>query len=142
MKKKRLPLIIFIIGLVALLGGAGYLIFKIVKQPDLRDAEYLVDAGEWIEEDAEGVIWNFTEVGKGSLTTNNHINDYEFLWSMEDDTLKIETKWLYDLEDEYTYSIDRGAKTLTLTTGEKTITFKAGEKVEKPAEEPVEEPTE
>ena len=135
MKKKRLPIIIFIVGLVALLGGAGYLIFKIVKQPDLRDAEYLVNAGDWVKEDAEGVIWDFTEVGKGTLTTNNHINDYDFLWSMDGSTLKIETKWLYDLEDEYTYSINRGAKTLTLTSGEKTITFKAVEKAEEPAEE-------
>ncbi len=135
MKKKRLPIIIFIVGLVALLGGAGYLIFKIVKQPDLRDAEYLVNAGDWVKEDAEGVIWDFTEVGKGTLTTNNHVNDYDFLWSMDGSTLKIETKWLYDLEDEYTYSINRGAKTLTLTSGEKTITFKAVEKAEEPAEE-------
>ena len=138
MKKKRLPLIIFIIGLVALLGGAGYLIFKIIKQPDLRDAEYLVDAGEWVKEDAEGVIWDFTEIGKGSLTTNNHINDYDFLWSMEGDKIKIETKWLYDLEDEYTYSIDRGSKSLTLTAGEKSTTFKINEnaaKVEEPTEE-------
>ncbi|MDO4759753.1 MAG: DUF5640 domain-containing protein [Candidatus Saccharibacteria bacterium] len=134
MKKKRLPIIIFIVGLVALLGGAGYLIFKIVKQPDLRDAEYLVNAGDWVKEDAEGVIWDFTEVGKGTLTTNNHVNDYDFLWSMDGSTLKIETKWLYDLEDEYTYSINRGAKTLTLTSGEKTITFKAVEKAEEPAE--------
>ena len=134
MKKKRLPIIIFIVGLVALLGGAGYLIFKIVKQPDLRDAEYLVNAGDWVKEDIEGVIWGFTEVGKGTLTTNNHVNDYDFLWSMDGSTLKIETKWLYDLEDEYTYSINRGAKTLTLTSGEKTITFKAVEKAEEPAE--------
>ena len=138
MKKKRLPLIIFIIGLVALLGGAGYLIFKIIKQPDLRDAEYLVDAGEWVKEGAEGVIWDFTEIGKGSLTTNNHINDYDFLWSMEGDKIKIETKWLYDLEDEYTYSIYRGSKSLTLTAGEKSTTFKINEnaaKVEEPTEE-------
>ncbi|MBO7664672.1 hypothetical protein J6S46_02345 [Candidatus Saccharibacteria bacterium] len=138
MKKKRLPLIIFIIGLVALLGGAGYLIFKIIKQPDLRDAEYLVDAGEWVEEGADGVIWDFTEIGKGSLTTNNHINDYDFLWSMEGDKIKIETKWLYDLEDEYTYSIDRGSKSLTLTAGEKSTTFKINENAAK-TEEPTEE---
>ena len=119
MKKKRLSIIIFIVGLVALLGGAGY----------------LINAGEWVAEDGESVIWDFTEVGKGLLTTNNHVNDYDFLWSMEGNTLKIETKWLYDLEDEYTYSIDRGAKTLTLTSGEKTITFKAVEKTEEPVEE-------
>ena len=134
MKKKRLAIIIFIIGLITLLCGAGYLLFKILKQPDTRDAEFLVENGEWVEVDAENVVWNFTEIGKGSLTTNGHINDYDFLWATEGNTLKIETKWFYDVEDEYTYSIDRGAKTLKLTSGDKEITFKATEKTERPVE--------
>ena len=135
--KKRIPLIVFIIGIVTLLAGGGFLLFKLLKQPDTRDAEYLVEIGEWVENDADSVIWNFTEIGKGSLTTNNHFNDYDFIWAIEGETLKIETKWLYDLNDEYTYSLDRGAKTLTLTKGDSSIIFSA--KPETPAEEPVEE---
>lgn len=137
--KKRIPLIVFIIGIVVLLGGVGFLLYKVLKQPDTRDAEYLVEIGEWTENDAESVIWNFTEIGKGSLTTNNHTNDYDFIWAIEGETLKIETKWLYDLNDEYTYSLDRSAKTLTLNKGDTSIVF--SEKAEAP-EEPVEEPTE
>ena len=82
----------------------------------MRDAEFLVQMGEWTREDAEGVIWNFTEIGKGTLTTNNHQNDYDFLWSVDGDTLKIETKWLYDLNDEYTYKLQQDNKTLTLSS--------------------------
>lgn len=137
--KKRIPLIVFIIGIVVLLGGVGFLLYKVLKQPDTRDAEYLVEIGEWTENDAEGVIWNFTEIGKGSLTTNNHTNDYDFIWAIEGETLKIETKWLYDLNDEYTYSLDRSAKTLTLNKGDTSIVF--SEKTEA-SEEPAEEPTE
>ncbi|MDO4746856.1 MAG: DUF5640 domain-containing protein [Candidatus Saccharibacteria bacterium] len=70
-----------------------------------------------------GVYWKFTEVGKGTLTTNNHINDYDFLWAIEDGKLKIETKWLYDLENEYDYEINRNEKTLILRDGEKQIVF-------------------
>ena len=138
--KKRIPLIVFIIGIITLLAGVGFLLFKLLKQPDSRDAEYLVEIGEWVENDADSVIWTFTEVGKGSLTTNNHLNDYDFIWSIEGETLKIETKWLYDLNDEYTYSLDRGAKTLTLTKGDESIIFSA--KAEEPVEEPVEGPIE
>ena len=140
--KKRVSLIIFIVGLVTLLGGGGFLLYKILKQPDIRDAEFLVEVGEWAREDDDRVVWTFTEVGKGTLTVNNHANDYDFIWATEGDTLKIETDWFYNLEDEYTYSIDRSTKTLTLTAGEDSITFKATDKPEEPVEEPVEEPGE
>ncbi len=125
MNKKKFSLIVFIIGLFALVGGATALILSFVLKPNMRDAEYLVEIGQWTENDAEGVIWNFTEIGKGKLTTNNHINDYDFIWAIDGDTLKIETKWLYDLNDEYTYKIDQGEKTLTLTSGEESFTFSA-----------------
>lgn len=123
--KKRLPLIVFIIGLAVLAGGVTFLLINIFSKPDTRDADYLVEIGTWTEQDADSVIWQFTEIGKGTLTTNNHTNDYDFIWAIEGDKLKIETKWLYELEDEYTYKIDQRAKTLTLTTGEQTIIFNA-----------------
>ena len=123
--KKRLPLIIFIIGLAVLASGVTFLLINIFSKPDTRDADYLVEIGTWTEQDANSVIWQFTEIGKGTLTTNNHTNDYDFIWAIEGDKLKIETKWLYELEDEYTYKIDQRAKTLTLTTDEQTIIFNA-----------------
>lgn len=64
---------------------------------------------------SENVIWNFTEIGKGTLTTNNHIDDHEFKWTIEDDKLKIETDWLYTLYDELTYKLDQEENTLEIT---------------------------
>ncbi|MBR5647439.1 hypothetical protein IKW73_00640 [Candidatus Saccharibacteria bacterium] len=125
MNKKKLSLIVFIIGIIILIAGAVTLILSFVLKPDMRDGEFLVEVGKWVKDDEEGVIWEFTEIGKGKLTTNNHVNDYDFIWALEEDTLKIETNWLYTLDNEYTYTIDQGAKTLTLTSGEDTYTFSA-----------------
>ena len=125
MNKKKFSLIVFIIGIIVLIAGAVTLILSFVLKPDMRDGEFLVEVGKWVKNDEEGVIWEFTEIGKGKLTTNNHTNDYDFIWALEEDTLKIETSWLYTLNNEYTYKIDQGAKTLTLTSGEDTYTFSA-----------------
>ena len=70
--------------------------------------------------DTPAVIWNFKEIGKGSLTTNSHVNDYDFIWAIESDNLKIETSWLYTLNDEYEYELNQKEKTLILTSGKKT----------------------
>ena len=125
MNKQKFSLIVFIIGMVTLIAGAVALVLSFVIKPDMRDAEYLVEMGEWVEQDAEGVIWKFTEIGKGTLTTNNHVNDYDFIWAIEGDTLKIETKWLTELNDEFTYKINQGEKKLTLTSGENETVFLA-----------------
>ena len=125
MNKQKFSLIVFILGIFTLIAGATALILSFVLKPNMRDAEYLVEIGQWTENDAEGVIWNFTEIGKGTLTTNNHTNDYDFIWAIDGDKLKIETKWLTELNDEFTYKIDQGAKTLTLTSGEDSFTFSA-----------------
>ncbi len=123
--KKRLSLIIFIVGLVTLASGGAFLLFNMFKKPDTRDAEYLIEVGTWVEQDAESVIWQFTEIGKGSLTTNNHLNDYNFIWAIDGDKLKIETDWLYKLENEYTYELNQKSNTLTLTSEGQTIVFNA-----------------
>ena len=77
--------------------------------------------------DEPSVVWKFTEVGKGTLTTNGHTNDYDFIWAIEGGELKMETAWLYTLENAYTYTIDQAAGRLVLTEGDKTVTFVAGE---------------
>lgn len=137
-KKRRLPLIVLIIGVLTLIGGGTFFALKFVMKPATRDADFLVEIGEWSRESAEDVIWNFTEIGKGTLTTNNHKNDYEFLWSINGDKLKIETKWLYDLNDEYTYKIQQDNKTLTLSSDDGDITFRAVEREETEPEPEVE----
>lgn len=75
--------------------------------------------------DGTGVIWKFTEIGKGTLTTNNHKNDYDFKWAMEDGRLMMQTNWLYELDNEYDYTLDQGAGVLTLSDGENEYRFVA-----------------
>lgn len=130
--KKIISIIIFIIGLVTLAAGAVIFLLDWFKKPAVEDAEYFVSIGEWVEQDSESVIWKFTEIGKGTLTTNNHVDDYDFIWSLEGDKLKIETAWLYDLNDEFTYTLNQKENTLKLESDGKTVTFV-------PKEEPVEE---
>ena len=140
-KKKIISLIVFIIGLVALTSGVIFLIINFNQEPGLADGEYLVSAGEWFldegadcEEENESaeelnclpsVIWDFTEIGKGTLTTNNHINDYDFIWALENGKLLIETKWLYDLENEYEYKLNRETGELKLVSEDKEYLFKS-----------------
>ena len=95
MNKKRVSLIVMIIGLITLVIGVVFLIVRLVSGPSVADGEYLVSVGEWTEQGEPSIVWNFTEIGKGTLTTNNHTNDYDFAWALEDGKLKIDTEWLY-----------------------------------------------
>ena len=107
MKRKQLiSIIIFIIGLITLIAGVVFLILKLNSGAPIEDGEYLISVDSWIREDEPGVIWSFTEIGKGKLTTNNHLNDYDFIWAIEDGKIKIKTDWLYSLNDEYGYRIE------------------------------------
>ena len=156
MKKQKISLVVFIIGIVALIGGAIFLIIKANEGPAVEDGEYLVTAGSWVLDDGTNcvpdsevdtndvdeidgeandlmdnsncepsVVWNFTEVGKGTLTTNGHINDYDFIWALENGKLLVETDWLYALDDTYDYSLDKSAGTLTLTNEDEKHVFRA-----------------
>ena len=115
---------IFVIGMLALAAGLAFLIFKLVSGPSKADAEFMVSAGDWVREDAPSVIWDFTEIGKGKLTTDNHANDYDFIWALDGNKLKIETDWLYNLSDEFEYSLDQGGKVLTIKNADKNIEIK------------------
>lgn len=128
--KKWVGLIVMLVGILCCIAGLVFLLINIFAEPGLRDAEYLVEVGEWVREDEPAVIWKFTEVGKGTLTTNSHTNDYNFIWAISGETLEVETSWLYTLNDNYTYVIDQSAKTLTLTSGEKEIKFVPAQKAE------------
>lgn len=122
-KKKIISISVLIIGLIVLVVGVVCLVLNLIKMNQAADGDYLVTAGNWVLSSEDGVIWDFTEIGKGTLTTNNHLNDYDFIWALEDGKLKIETDWLYDLENEYEYTLDQNAKTLTLTSGEDVYRF-------------------
>lgn len=122
-KRKNISIVVLAIGLTALVVGIVFLVINLIAATRGADGEYLVSAGEWALEDGDGVVWKFTEVGKGTLTTNNHTNDYDFIWALEDGKLLIETDWLYDLENEYEYSLDQDSGVLTLKDGDKTYKF-------------------
>ena len=124
-KKQVISLITFIIGIIALIVGLVFLILRFTSGNHKQDSEYLISAENWILENGDSVIWDFTEIGKGTLTTNNHTNDYDYIWALEDGKLKIETKWLYDMENEYEYSIDQNSGILTLRDSETEYRFKA-----------------
>ncbi len=104
--------------------GVIFLIIRLNLAAKASDAEFLVQIGEWTEVDGDGVIWDFTEAGKGTLTTNNHQNDYSFIWEIEGNTLRVETDWLYTLDDAYTYTLDQKAQKLTLTTDSGEVNFR------------------
>ncbi|MBO4813233.1 hypothetical protein J5491_03760 [Candidatus Saccharibacteria bacterium] len=146
--KKTASIIVLVLGIIVLIAGLVMLILKLTKGAGISDAEYLVSAKEWVLSDGancegktdnnsdganceSGVIWKFTDIGKGTLTTNNHTNDYSFIWALENGTLKVNTEWLYALNNEYTYKLDKGAGTLTLEKDDETVTFKRIEDEEK-----------
>lgn len=116
--KSRVSIAVFFVGIAALVAGIVFLLINLLMKPAVRDADFLVDIRNWEREDEPGVIWTFTEIGKGKLTTNNHTNDYDFIWAIDGDELKIETDWLYTLENNYAYELNQEQQILTLTTGE------------------------
>lgn len=129
---KKAPAVFFAIGMVALVGGLSFLIYRLVAGPSMADAEFLISNDEWVEEGEPSVIWKFTEVGKGTLTTDGHQTNYDFIWTLENGQMKVETSWLYTISDEFSYSLDQGSKTLTLKNEDKgvEVKFKASEKQE------------
>ena len=122
-KGRKISIGVLVVGLVMLVVGVAFLVMNLISASKAADGEFLVEKGEWVLEDSESVIWKFTEVGKGSLTTNNHLNDYDFIWAIKDGKLLIETDWLYELEDEYEYELDQGAGVLVLKADDKTYKF-------------------
>lgn len=107
-KKPMFSVITLVVGIITLIVGVVILVLALNRAPDTQDAETLVATGSWQREGEPSVVWNFTEIGKGSLTTNAHTNDYNFIWAIEGDELKIETEWLYTLNDEFEYEIKDG----------------------------------
>ena len=108
-----------------LIVGVVFWALKLNETPAVADGEYLVTAGSWKLEDQDSLVWNFTEIGKGTLTTNNHLNDYTFTWALEDGKILIETDWLYTLNNQFSYKLDQNAGTLLLSDGDNEYRFLA-----------------
>jgi hypothetical protein len=129
-KKKVTCITIFVIGVIMLVVGIVFLVLSILKGSSVADGEYLVEAGDWTltdckEDDCDKVIWDFTEIGKGVLTTDGGEHKYEFKWAIKDGKLIVHTDWLYEIDDEYEYSLDQGGKALTLKTDDNEYRFTA-----------------
>lgn len=122
-KQRKISIAALVVGVLVLIGGLVFFLVNFLRADTASDADYLVKIGAWQREDAPSVIWDFTEIGKGQLTTNDHVNDYDFTWALMDDQLKIDTDWLYTLNNEYSYQINQAQNTLTLTSGDETWTF-------------------
>ena len=133
-KKKTASIVVMVIGLLLLVAGAVFLIMKLTAGPKVSDGEYLVSAGDWTMDDSgckeemcDRVIWKFTEIGKGTLTTNKHENDYNFDWILKDKKIKIRTEWLYEMDDEYDYTLNREDGILTLKKDDTEYRFTASQ---------------
>lgn len=139
-KQKIISITLMVLGGIMLVVGVVFLVLKLTAGPKVADGDYLVSTGEWVLENeptcvkessneettaecAPKVVWNFTEIGKGTLTTNNHTNDYDFKWAIEDDKLIVETDWLYELNNEFEYQLDQETGRLTLTANQQEYTF-------------------
>lgn len=118
-KKKILSIGVFVLGIIMLVVGIVFLVLNVLKGNAVADGEYLVAAENWVltdcgDEDCDKVIWDFTEIGKGSLTTDGGEHNYDFKWAIKDGKLDIQTDWLYELNNEYEYSLDQSNGVLTL----------------------------
>lgn len=132
-RSRKIGIAVFVIGIIVLIAGVAVLVVKKTAQPLLDDAEFLITAGQWVREDQPEVIWDFTEVGKGTLTTDDHQNDYNFTWKLDNSKITIETDWLYSFYDTFDYTLNQGEKTLTVKNADKDIEIKFIA-TEKPAE--------
>jgi hypothetical protein len=129
-KKQKLSIGVLMLGMATLIGGVVFLLLNIMRPPAIRDADFLVEVGSWQLENNPSVIWTFSEIGKGKLTTNGNKNSYDFIWSLEDKVLKIETAWLYTINNEYTYKLNQGSKILSLTNDSDNYNFIAASSVD------------
>ena len=118
-KLKRIIIISVAVFLVLILGGTGlYFYLHRDTSAPLSDADFLVSVGTWEKSGASKVKWIFKEDGKGSLTTNDALNFYDFTWTLENGTLKIVTDWLYILEDEFSFTLNREEESFTVIAKE------------------------
>ena len=111
---KKIVLISVGVFLLLTLGGTGlYFYLNRDTTPPLSDADFLVDIGTWEKQGSPKVKWIFKKDGEGTLTTNES-NFYDFTWELSGEELKISTDWLYTLEDDFSFSLNREEKTFTV----------------------------
>lgn len=118
---KKAKFAIIISSAVVGLAAVGVLLYFLVlrkEEPEvvLTDRDILVSHA-WEKQEAPTVIWTFRADGTGEITTNKS-NYYDMTWYFEQDgetqTLKINTAWLYELNDSFTFALDRENNSFTV----------------------------
>ena len=111
-KKARLVIIIgSIVGGLAIIGVLLYfLVFRKVEPVVVLSDRDILVSHAWEKKDTSTVIWTFRADGTGELTTNKS-NYYDTKWRLEQEDdkqiLKIDTAWLYELNDSFEFVLDR-----------------------------------
>ncbi|MBR3232952.1 hypothetical protein IKF74_01570 [Candidatus Saccharibacteria bacterium] len=121
-KKAKLALIISgaVLVAAAIVVVLILFVFKKTEPVIVKTDRDILTAHAWEKDGAPTVIWTFRDDGSGEITTNKS-NYYNMNWSLEQgegesatQTLKITTNWLYDIEDTFTFSLDRDEDTFTV----------------------------
>ena len=117
MKKK---LIVFLISFVVLAGSmvGAFFLAKYLDTLDpykrLSDADFLSSHSSWQAESSPSIIWSLKNDNSCTITTNAGLESFPCVWILEDNTLKIRTSWLTELEDAFTISINRKSPSFTV----------------------------
>ncbi|MBQ2660391.1 hypothetical protein IJF86_03175 [Candidatus Saccharibacteria bacterium] len=118
MKKKLIVIFGSIIAAAVVVCGAFFItkfIDETLAETPSSDAEFLISKHVWQKFGEESVVWTFEADGVCQITTNS-TEYFDCEWGIDGDVLKIKTAWLYDLEDSFTFTLDRGGKTETTLT--------------------------
>lgn len=123
-KKKFLVTACSIVAFVAIAAGAYYITKAISGTSSASAVDFLVSGHEWQKSGEESVVWTFENDGTCKITTNS-TEVFNCTWSLDGENLKIKTKWLRDLEDEFTLHINQAENSFTVTSkaDEKSSTF-------------------
>ena len=144
-KKRIVSIVVLMIGLITFVIGAVFLLLRLTEKPAISDGEYLMSVKNWVLEednncglieqanseekanceDGARVVWQFIDVGKGVLTTNNHLNDYSFNWILQEKRMLVQTDWLYKLNNEYEYTLNQNEGILILSDNDNEYRFVA-----------------
>ena len=123
-KKKLITTSVSIIAFIAVAVGAYFITKSLNNSSALSVVDFLVSGHEWEKVGEESVVWTFENENTCKVTTNS-TETFDCTWELNGETLKIKTKWLRDLEDEFTLSVNEAEKSFTIVSkvDEKESTF-------------------
>lgn len=123
LRRRAISVAVFLCGVISLVAGVVALVYGLARSDEVSAAAFLVKAGPWQRQDAPDVTWQFTSIGAGTLTTDGGEHEYPFTWALVDGQLKVDTEWLYTLNDAYDFSLNQSTSKFTLKTAQGTVAF-------------------